>query len=207
MSRFLAWLVASALTLAVAASDARANDPLFFDRDVERYGSHERSALTHLGHRIFFDARLSGTGTTACASCHRPDYAFAEPRRVSVSDNGAHGRRNAPSLLNVGFQAALMWDGRFNTLEQQALSPFRRGEMGISVEEAVRRMNLDSVYLRLFRLVFNQRPTPGGAARALAAYQRTLVSGESRVERYLRTRDPGLLSRIEHDGLYVFAER
>jgi cytochrome c peroxidase len=207
MSRSLAWLVASALTLGVAGSDAHADDLFFFDRDIERYGSHERSALIHLGHRIFFDARLSGTGTTACASCHRPDYAFAEPRRVSVSDNGAQGRRNAPSLLNVGFQPALMWDGRFRMLEQQALSPFRRGEMGISVEEAVRRMNLDPVYLRLFRLVFKQSPTPGGAARALAAYQRTLVSGESRVEQYLRTRDPGLLSRIEHDGLYVFAER
>jgi cytochrome c peroxidase len=209
MFRSLAWLVASALTF-VAVPDARANEPFFFDHDVERSGSHERSqrsALTHLGRRIFFDARLSGTGTTACASCHRPDYAFAEPRRVSVSDNGAPGRRNAPSLLDVGFQSVLMWDGRFRLLEQQALSPFRRGEMGISVEEAVRRMNADPVYLRLFGVSFDERPTAQGMARALAAYQRTLVSGESRVERYLRTRDPGLLSRLEHDGLYVFAER
>jgi cytochrome c peroxidase len=208
MFRSLAKLVGGVLTLVTVVTASNANEPFFLER--ERYGWPERSvksALTHLGRRIFFDTRLSGTGTTACASCHRPDYAFAEPRRVSISDNGARGRRNAPSLLNVGFQSTLMWDGRFRTLEQQALSPFRRGEMGISVEEAVRRMNLDPVYLRLFHLVFHQRPTADGAASALAAFQRTLFSDESRVERYVRTRDPGLLSQLEHDGLYVFTER
>ena len=209
MFRSLARLGGSALILVAVVSAANANEP-FFDRDVERYSWPDRSnqsALKNLGRRIFFDARLSGTGTTACASCHRPDHAFAEPRRVSVSDDGTRGRRNAPSLLNVGFQAVLMWDGRFRSLEQQALSPFRRGEMGISVEEAVHRMNLDPVYVRLFRLAFDRRPTADGMATALAAYQRTLVSGESRVERYLRTREPGLLAQLEHDGLYVFAER
>ncbi len=100
-----------------------------------------------------------------------------------------------------------MWDGRFRTLEQQALGPFRRGEMGIGVEEAVHRLNSDPEYVHLFRLSFDRHPTADGMARALAAYQRTLVSRESRVERFLRTSEPGLLSRLEYDGLLVFDRR
>ena len=90
MVRSLARLGGSALILVAVVSAANANEP-FFDCDVERYSWPDRSnqsALKNLGRRIFFDARLSGTGTTACTSCHRPDHAFAEPRRVSVSDDG-----------------------------------------------------------------------------------------------------------------------
>src|SRR5262249_198994 len=157
--------------------------------------------------KLFFDTRLSRTGTTACASCHRPEYAFAEPRRVSISDNGTRGGRNAPSLLNVGYMPALMWDGRFRTLEQQALGPFQRGEMGMAVEEAERRVRRDGEYVDLFDLAFQHPPSAHGMARALGAYQRTLVSAENRFERFLRTSDTRTLSSLEHDGYIVFGER
>jgi len=71
-------------------------------------------AAAQLGWRIFFDERLSRTGTTACASCHRPEYSFADPRRVSVSDSGRRGQRHAPSLINAGFSPLFMWDGAFS---------------------------------------------------------------------------------------------
>jgi cytochrome c peroxidase len=141
--------------------------------------------LAFLGQKLFFDERLSGTGRTACASCHDPSYAFAEPRRVSVSDSGRHGRRNAPSLLDVGALHTLMWDGRFRTLEEQALSPFQRGEMGIGVDQAVQRVSTDPQYVQLFRATLGHHPTADGMARALAAFQRTLVSLPSRVDRFL----------------------
>lgn len=92
--------------------------------------------LVRLGEKLFFDTRLSASGTTACASCHNPSFAYADPRRVSVSDNGKQGRRNAPPLLDVGFLSKLMWDGSFRTLEQQAFGPFQRGEMGIGVDRS-----------------------------------------------------------------------
>ena len=147
----------------------------------------ERTPPAFLGQKLFFETRLSRTGTTACASCHHPAHAFTEPRRVSISDTGTRGRRNAPSLINASFLSTLMWDGRFRTLEQQALGPFRRGEMGIGVDEVVHRLNSDPDYVQLFRQSFDRHPTADGIARALAAYQRTLVSGESRIERFLRT--------------------
>jgi cytochrome c peroxidase len=208
MSLGLARLLAGGMALAAVGTATLAGEPSFFDRQaMVRPQYPERSqdnAPAYLGQKLFFDTRLSRTGRTACASCHHPTYAYAEPRRVSVSDDGILGRRNAPSLINAGFLSVLMWDGRFRTLEQQALSPFDRGEMGISAEEAVRRVSYDPEYVRLFHLAFDRPPTEGGVAQALAAYQRTLVSGENRIERFLRTRGPGLLSRLEHDGLYVF---
>ena len=161
-------------------------------------------ARVSLGEKLFFDTRLSRTGATACASCHRPEYAFAEPRQVSIADSGRRGERNAPSLINVGFLPALMWDGRLRTLESQALSPFRRGEMGISVEEAEYRLRRDREYVYLFDLAFGGPPSAQALAAALAAYQRTLVSTESRFERFLRTSDPRILTPLERDGYGIF---
>jgi len=165
------------------------------------------SEAVALGEKLFFDTRLSRTGATACASCHRPEYAFAERRQVSVSDSGRRGQRNAPSLINVRYVPALMWDGRLRSLEQQALSPFRRGEMGISVEEAEYRLRRDPEYVALFDLAFARPPSADGLARALAAYQRTLVGAESRFERFLRTNDPRALTQLERDGYGIFDGR
>jgi cytochrome c peroxidase len=100
-----------------------------------------------------------------------------------------------------------MWDGRFRTLEQQALGPFRRGEMGITVEQAERRLRRDAEYVYLFDLAFQHPPSADGMARALGAYQRTLVSAENRFERFLRTNDTSVLSSLERDGYIVFDGR
>ncbi len=176
------------------------------ERGIE-IGFRPGDQLVHLGEKLFFDVRLSTTGRTACASCHDPRYSFAEPRRVSISDNGQRGRRNAPSLLDVGLQPRLMWDAKFHALEQQAFGPFERGEMGIGVEEAVRRLNADSRYAHLFRESLGIWPTPDGMARALAAFQRTLVSRESRVDRFLITNDASGLTSLELDGYGIFTRK
>jgi cytochrome c peroxidase len=128
MSFSLVRLLAGGLVIAAVTSGALGQER-HFNRHamIEPHHPAERwedNTLAVLGQKLFFDVRLSRTGTTACASCHHPGYAFAEPRRVSVSDSGNAGRRNAPSLINAGYLTALMWDGRFRTLEQQALSPF-----------------------------------------------------------------------------------
>ena len=198
--------IAASLAAIALATVALAEERFLAERraSLHRYNS---KALTDLGERLFFDVRLSRTGTTACASCHQPTHAFSEPRRVSIADTGTRGRRNAPSLINVGFFPYLMWDGRFRTLEEQALSPFQRGEMGITVQEAVHRLHADPVYVELFHRALDRHPTAEGMARALAAYQRTLVSRESRAERFLRGGDGTALSSLERDGLAIFDTR
>ena len=199
----------SGLALLVVASVALAQSPYPINRQLglmepgRPIDQPVTSPLVTLGQRLFFDARLSRTGRTACATCHDPAYAFAQPRRVSLSDSGQLGRRNVPSLLNADFLPALMWDGRFRTLEEQAFSPFNRGEMGISVDEAVRRLNSDPEYLRLFGSALGAPPTAIGMARALAVYQRTLISGENRFDRAFLYKDV-ILTPLEQDGLRLF---
>jgi cytochrome c peroxidase len=163
--------------------------------------------LAALGERLFFDTRMSATGRTACASCHDPRYSFAEPRRVSLSDNGKPGRRNAPSLIDVGFRPSLMWDGKFHALEQQMFGPFSSGEMGIGVEHAAQRLHADSRYAHQFREALGNGPTPDGMARAISAFQRTLVSRENRVDRLLTSNDASGLVRLELDGYEIFIRK
>src|SRR5215467_1808781 len=76
-----------------------------------------------LGEALFFDPNLSRCGTLACASCHRPEHGFASPYQVSPGCDGVHGRRRVPALYNVAYQEHYFWDGRVQSLEQQALLP------------------------------------------------------------------------------------
>jgi cytochrome c peroxidase len=201
-------LAAAAFASAAIAQQPDAFGPQFIPREHNRgIGWRFENRLALLGQKLFFDARLSGTGTTACASCHDPSFAFAEPRPVSISDNGRLGRRNALSLLDVGFLPSLMWDGRFRTLEEQALRPFQRGEMGIGVDQAVQRVSSDPQYVHLFRAALGHRPKAHGVAQALAAFQRTLVSPASRVDRFLVNNEPAILTPLEQHGFYLFNHR
>ena len=163
--------------------------------------------LVLLGQKLFFDTRLSGSGRTACASCHNPDYAYAQPRRVATSDNGQAGRRNVPSVLDAAGLPALMWDGRFRSLEEQVLGPFQSGEMGINYGEAVQRLNTDAEYLHLFQVALGSRPMIGGMAHAIATFERTLVSPLSRVDRFLMNNDRAILTAQEQHGFDVFSRR
>jgi cytochrome c peroxidase len=198
------------LALAAMASAAVAQEPHAVKQLtglIEPNVAIERplgSPLALLGQALFYDGGLSGTGRTACATCHDPNYAFAQPRRVSQSDGGQLGLRNAPSLINARAFPALMWDGRFRTLEQQALSPFLRGEMGIDLGEAERRLNADAEYLHLFRVALNGRPSANGMAVALAAYQRTLISEKNRFDRFILNNEAANLTASELDGLLLF---
>lgn len=164
-------------------------------------------ALVILGQKLFFDPRLSGSGRTACSSCHDPRHGYAQPRAVAASDNGKLGRRNVPSLLDVRFLPTLMWDGRFSSLEHQAFGPFASGEMGNPIAHAAQRLQTIPEYVHLFGVAFNDRPTPDNMARAIAAYERTIVSRDSRVDRFLASNDAALLSPLEHHGFEVFTKR
>src|SRR3954462_3921586 len=134
------------------------------------------NGLVRLGEKLFFDTRLSGRGRTACATCHEPRLGFAQPRAVAISDNGQIGRRNAPTLYDVGYNPWMMWDGRFPSLEHQVFGPFSSGEMGNPIDRAAARLNGDPEYVRMFEAALGQRPSPDNMARAIAAFERTIVS-------------------------------
>lgn len=161
-----------------------------------------------LGRKIFFDKRLSLHNARSCATCHLPDHGFAESLNLSISADGRTQRRNAPSILNVGYLTALTWDGRFHSLEAQALEPFTAwGDMGIELDEALNRLKAEPEYLKLFRKAFNSAPTEQGLAEALACYVRSLVSGGTRFDQFMFGGRKDALTDAEKEGYALFTGR
>lgn len=142
-----------------------------------------------LGERLFFDPLLSEGGTVSCASCHRPDRAFADDQQISTGVHGLRGTRNTPGLANIGyFHQQLFWDGRADNLEAQALHPVGTPhEMGGNWPEVTARLRAAPGYPGAFRRAFGTtRIDSTLVGRALAQYQRTLVSDDSKYDRVLR---------------------
>lgn len=164
-------------------------------------------ARVRLGRRLFFDPILSADGKVACASCHRPDRGFAGDGPVSVGVGGKRGRRNVPSLLNRAYGKTFFWDGREATLESQALRPIAHpDEMAGSVDEAVRRLREHAEYPRLFQAAFMSEVTAANLGRALASFERLLLDGGSRVDRF-RAGDVAALGPEARHGLWLYESR
>lgn len=134
-------------------------------------------AKVELGRMLYFDPRLSRDGTVSCATCHDPAHGWAEPRPVSTGIKAQQGARNAPTVMNRVFGKTQFWDGRAASLEEQALGPVQNPiEMGFTLEEMVGRLKEIEGYRMLFDKVFGEI-TSDGVARAIAAFERTVVVG------------------------------
>src|SRR5260370_6197951 len=134
-----------------------------------------------LGEKLFFDGRLSADGTVACATCHDPKRAFTDGRPVSIGIRGRAGQRNAPTILNALYNKTQFWDVRAKTLEDQAASPIINSfEMGQpSLDAAVATLAGIEEYQQGFQHVFGRPPNGPDLLRAIASYERTLVSFDS----------------------------
>src|SRR5262252_4003443 len=136
-----------------------------------------------LGKKLFFDARLSPDATVSCASCHDPKRAFTDGKPLAEGNNARRGVRNSPTLLNAMFSTGQFWDGRAGTLEEQAKMPLTNpDEMGNrSLDDVVARIAGISEYSKAFRQVFGGGVSIDGFAKAVAAFERTLISGDAPV--------------------------
>jgi cytochrome c peroxidase len=159
-----------------------------------------------LGKQLFFDPRLSGDNTMSCATCHDPGKAFGDGLERAKGHGGKTLERNTPGLLNAGLYSTYLWDGRANSLEEQALTPIQSpAEMNQDLEELERELNAVPGYVEQFRAIFGSGVTRDGVARALAAFQRTLVSRNSPLDRYLAG-DEDALSAEAKAGMRLFLE-
>jgi len=140
-----------------------------------------------LGQKLFFDGRLSADGTVACSTCHDPARAFTDGRPTSIGIQGRVGQRNAPTVLNALYNKTQFWDGRVNTLEEQAAQPIvNPSEMGQpSLEAAVARIAAVGEYQRAFRRVFGRAPNGPDLVRAIASYERTQLSFDSPFDHFI----------------------
>ncbi len=136
-----------------------------------------------LGEKLFNEKILSLDSSVSCASCHKPEFAFADTTAFSVGIHNTPTLRNTPSVLNMLNRTTFFYDGRAQTLEQQALMPIEhQNEMGLPITAAIIRLNKNKVYKSLFLKIFKQLPNKKNLAKAIAAYERTLETIESKFD-------------------------
>lgn len=151
----------------------------------------ERMAL---GRALFFDNRISATGTMNCATCHLPHTGWTTPTALSPANPGHVERRNSPTLLNVGYNRALIWDGRAFPLEKQALgstkNPLHKGQ---DLDNLMATFKADPEMVRMFKEAYGSQPNPEDYGKALAVFQRHfIITGENSFDRYARGDDKAM---------------
>jgi Cytochrome c peroxidase len=157
-----------------------------------------------LGKALFFDPILSEDSSISCASCHKPDFAFADTSQFSVGVHGRLGNRNTPSAMNVSSRSSFFWDGRAATLAEQALMPIANpDEMNLPVEEAVKRLNKSNKYRSLFYKVFGKYPDAHTLGTAIAAYEETLETSNTPNDRWMNDEPNGMTAQQER-GREIF---
>lgn len=159
-----------------------------------------------LGKKLFNEKMLSLDSSVSCASCHKPDFAFADTVAFSIGIHGKETARNVPSVLNMKNRPLFFWDGRAASLEAQALMPIANpDEMGLPIKEAVKRLNESTEYKKLFLRVFKQKPSVENLSAALAAFEQTLETVDSKFDDWSNNR--GKLSFAEERGRKLFTGR
>ncbi|CAA9339384.1 MAG: Cytochrome c551 peroxidase [uncultured Cytophagales bacterium] len=157
-----------------------------------------------LGERLFKDPILSGDSTLSCASCHKPELAFADNQAFSMGTGGVPTLRNSPSVTYSANRLHFFWDGRAKSLEEQAAGPITNPhEMNLSMREAVVRVQRDPFYRQAFRGVFGAAPDSMYICRAIADFERTLTAYDSPYDRFLAG-DENALSESALRGLRLF---
>jgi cytochrome c peroxidase len=140
-----------------------------------------------LGQQLFFEPRLSKSKQVSCASCHEPQLAWADGKRVANGDFQEQGNRNTPTIINIGFAKSLFWDGRSPTLEDQVHEPIEDSvEMNTKFETAINNIRNIRGYEALFIAAFgDKKVTEDRVSKALATYQRTIKSTRSKFDLFI----------------------
>ena len=170
----------------------------------------QSEAKVALGDKLFHDKRFSTTGEVSCATCHAKEKAFTDHLRVSEGINKLTGTRNAPTIINAAYMQTLFWDGREPDLEGQSGQPFLNPvEMGLPdygpILDIVRN---DPEYQSLFTQAFDKSGnaiTMDEVTRAIAAFERTQIAGNSPFDRYQYGGDTGALTQAQQRGLALFS--
>jgi len=157
-----------------------------------------------LGERLFFDPILSIDSSISCASCHKEVYGFADDVAISPGVENRLGKRNSPSLWNVGYQPYFMREGGVPTLEMQVLVPVQEhSEMAFNLVLLAQRLNASTAYKNEFLEAFGDSATSYTITRAIAQYERTLIQDLSPFDEYVRGNN-GALSEVAKRGFELF---
>ena len=157
-----------------------------------------------LGKQLYFDPRLSCDETLSCASCHDPKKGWSNGEAFATGFQKQVGGRSAPTIINAAYFDLQFWDGRAHRLEGQALGPIANPiEMNHPIEECIAKLNEIKGYREQFRKVFNSDITPENVAKAIAAFERTVLSGNAPYDRF-KANDKTALSAAAEKGRKIF---
>jgi cytochrome c peroxidase len=178
------------------------NFPAFIDSETNPL-TEEGIAL---GKKLFFDKRLSGSNKVSCATCHQQNLAFSDGSALTTQGiSGKALERNSPALINLAWaNNGLFWDGGSTNLESQAFAPLaHEDEMHQNLEELILELNADANYPRLFNNAFGRAINQADIVKAIAQFERTLISANSRYDKYIRNESGGILNEEELKGLQL----
>lgn len=162
------------------------------------------SEKAELGKQLFFDKRLSRDDTVSCATCHDPEKGWSNGEAVATGVRGQKGGRSAPTIINAAYAPLQFWDGRAIGLEGQALGPIQNPiEMDLTLEEAVNKLNAIEGYRKQFQKVFKTDVTSENIAKAIACFERTVLSGNAPYDRF-KAGDKTALSESAQRGMKLF---
>jgi cytochrome c peroxidase len=159
-----------------------------------------------LGRLLYFDTRVSKDGTISCATCHDPKMAWAEHTPVSTGVGHQKGARNSPTVINATYATSQFWDGRAKTLEDQAVGPVENPiEMGHTMTAVVAHLSTIPGYQERFKKVFGTGVSKEGFAKAIATFERTVLSGDSPYDRFVAG-DQSAMSDAQKRGWESFRD-
>ena len=158
-----------------------------------------------LGRILYFDTRLSGDNLQSCASCHAPALGWSDGRSLFIGFEGEEGPRRSPTIINSGYYTSNFWDGRADSLEEQALGPITSPiEMNQDLDELVEELKAVDAYVEMFDEAFDEEITAENIAKALAAFERTIVVDDTPFDQFLEG-DYHAMTEDEIRGMELFA--
>lgn len=170
----------------------------------DNYLSQER---VDLGRMLFYDPILSIDSTVSCASCHDQSLAFADNKVISPGVENRLAARNAPTLTNVVYNPTVLFDAYLPTLEMQVLVPVQEhAEMAFNIVEIGKRLRKDSVYIAMSMAAYGKQPNPYVITRSISAFERTLISGNSKYDREVFQKKKAM-NPSQRRGMNIFNNR
>lgn len=184
--------------------------PNYFPEPVKMPSNPLTEAGIELGRFLFYEPLLSGNKKISCATCHNQEKAFSDG--LVLSNTGISGKtleRHSPVIFNLAWtDSGFFWDGGSTNLESQAFAPLTHpDEMGVHFAEMTARLAAIPEYMDLFQRAYQESPTAAGVAKALAQFQRSVVSADSPYDRYRRGEQPLALSQSALRGLQLVQQK
>ncbi len=163
------------------------------------------AARENLGHMLFFDPRLSGSGSQSCASCHNPSFGWGDSLPVAVGSGMNKLGRRTPTVLNLAWTELLFWDGRASSLEEQALGPIQsKGEMNMDLNQMIVNLQKIQGYREAFEAAYpGTGITKENVGKAIATFEHKIVSADAPFDHYLNG-DESAISQSAKRGFALF---